>query len=363
MTGIKLPVPITINLGERSHPIYIGENLLNQLGVLLDENIQDITSCLIVTSSPIYELYGKNLLSQLSKYKTEKILVPDGEAAKSWVVAEQLLGDYIDYGLDRKGVIISLGGGSVGDLTGFTASIYLRGLRIIQIPTTLLGQVDSGIGGKTAINHSKGKNLVGTFHQPSLIVCDTSVIKTLQIRELHAGLAEVIKYGVISDESLLNLLEKKRKTILKADKYVLTEIIKKCILIKAKFVEEDEKDSKGKRAILNYGHTLGHVIETLSNHEINHGEAISIGMIAASKIAETLGYLLHRDLERLENLLKSYNLPTIPPKFDTSKLLDIMKRDKKAESNIINFILPTGIGKTPVIKPVPEDIILKSLGG
>ncbi len=361
MTGINLPAPIKVNLSERSHLIYIGENLLNQLGALLDENIQGITSCIVISSSPIYDLYGNNILNQLSKYNIKKILVPDGETAKSWVVAEQLIGDYVDYGLDRKGVIIALGGGSVGDLAGFTASIYLRGIRLIQIPTTLLGQVDSGIGGKTAVNHSKGKNLIGTFYQPSLIICDTSVIKSLKIRELNAGLAEVIKYGVISDESLITLLENKRKSILKADKYLLTEIVKKCVSIKAKFVEEDEKDSKGKRAILNYGHTLGHVIETLSKHEINHGEAISIGMIAASKIAENLGYLKFRDLERQENLLKLYDLPTEPPKFDISSLLDIMKRDKKAESNIINFILPTGIGKAPVIRPVPENIILKAL--
>jgi len=361
MTGKSLPAPVKVNLGERSHSIYIGENLLTQLSTLIDENIQDVSSCVFISSSPIYDLYGENLLDQLSKYKTGKIIVPDGEAAKSWKIAEQLLGQYIDHDLDRKSLIIALGGGSVGDLAGFTASIYLRGIRLVQIPTTLLGQVDSGIGGKTAVNHLKGKNLIGTFHQPSLVVCDTSVIKSLKTRDLHAGLAEVVKYGVISDESIINLLENKRKKILKADKFLLNEIVKKCVMLKAKLVEKDENDSKGKRAILNYGHTIGHCLETLSNHEINHGEAISIGMIVASKIAENLGYLKYNDLERQRNLLKSYYLPTETPKIDNHQLLNIIKRDKKAVSNIINFILPTGIGKSPILKPVPENLILKAL--
>lgn len=356
-----MPAPITVELEERSHHIFIGEKVLENIELLIKKNVHEITSCVLVTSSSIFDLYGTSILEHLSELKIEKILVPDGEAAKSWNVVEALLGDYIEKGLDRKSVVIALGGGSVGDTAGFTASIYLRGIRYIQIPTTLLGQVDSAIGGKTAINHSKGKNLIGSFYQPTLIICDTSVLKTLPLRELRSGLAEVIKYGVISDPDLITLLENKGSFILKADKKLMTQIVKKCVLIKAKLVEEDEKDSKGKRAILNYGHTLGHVIETLSNHEINHGEAISIGMLAASKISENLGYLKYNDFERQENLLKSLGLPIKLPKLNYNELISVMKRDKKTEAGSINFILPTGIGKTPIIKPVPEDTILKVL--
>ena len=343
---------VQIALEARSYPILIDVGLIERIGDLVPFRGRKA----LVTTPNIFEIYGGKVQSQLDD--CEIIIVPDGEDAKQWNIVEDLLGKLIDAGLDRNSTLIALGGGTVGDLTGFGASIYMRGISVIQIPTTLLAMVDSSIGGKTAINHPKGKNLVGSFHQPSKVIIDPTLLETLPERETRSGLAEVIKYGVISDLELFQLLESKKPEKLTMDD--MAEIIARCASIKARYVEEDEEDRKGIRAALNYGHTSGHAIETLSNHKVNHGEGVSIGMKIAASIALKKGLLTVQDYHRIVNLLREYRLPTETPNLDVTKMIEVMHRDKKAEKQI-RFVLPTGIGKKPILKNIDDETLRVTL--
>jgi len=260
---------IRVALGARSYSIIVESGLIDSLRKYIPAKGRKA----LVTTPIINELYGDKIAESLDDYAL--ILVPDGEEAKQWSMVEDLLGKLLEAGLDRKSTIIALGGGTVGDLAGFAASIYMRGIDVIHIPTTLLAMVDSSIGGKTAVNHPKGKNLVGSFHQPSRVLIDPVLLETLPEREIRSGLAEVIKYGVISDARLFELLETKSLSELSIEAKV--EIIASCVTAKAHYVERDEEDRKGIRAALNYGHTVGHAIETLSKNSMNHGEGVAIG--------------------------------------------------------------------------------------
>lgn len=292
-------------------------------------------------------------MSTLNALHPGKITIPEGEEAKTWDAAGELLGSLIKHGLDRKSIVIALGGGSVGDSAGFAASIYMRGIRVVQVPTTLLGQVDSSIGGKTAINHPAGKNLIGTFHQPNLVACDTGLLATLPRRELLSGLAEVVKYGVIADAKLYVGVEAEAEKLLGADTYFLHWVVARCVAAKARLVESDERDERGVRAALNYGHTMGHAVETLSGHSIRHGEAVAIGMVAASRVAVALGLLMKPDLERQLALLRRLGLPTESP-YGIDEVIPLMRRDKKSEQGSIRLVLPRGIGDEPLIRAVSE---------
>lgn len=351
----------TIHIGERSYPVFVGGGLLGQLGEAIRGHLPGITGCVAVTSSPVDLLYGGRMMTALTALHPEKVLVPEGEEAKNWNAVGELLGTLIKRGLDRRGVVVALGGGSVGDSVGFAASIYMRGVRIVQVPTTLLGQVDSGIGGKTAVNHIAGKNLIGSFHQPSLVLCDTDLLASLPRRELLSGLAEVAKYGVVADSILFKVLEDKAERLLSAEADTLRWVVTRCVAAKAKYVEADEHDDKGVRASLNYGHTLGHAIETLSGYEIRHGEAVAIGMVAASRVAVSLGLLRQRDLNRQIELLDALGLPTESP-YGADEVLPSMRRDKKAENGLLRLVLPTGIGADPVVRSVSETEIREALG-
>jgi 3-dehydroquinate synthase len=236
----------------------------------------------------------------------------------------------------------------------------MRGIRVVQVPTTLLGQVDSGVGGKTAVNHPTGKNLIGTFHQPSIVACDTGLCSTLPRRELLSGLAEVVKYGVIADAKLYIGVEAEVHKLLSADPETLRWVVARCVTAKARLVESDERDEKGVRAALNYGHTLGHAVETLSGHSIRHGEAVAIGMVFASRIAVALGLLKKPDLERQLTLLGRLGLPTESP-YSVDKVIPLMRRDKKAERGSLRLVLPTGIGEEPTINTVSEAEIREAL--
>lgn len=338
---------ICIDLEARSYPIYIGAGIIDQLKEYLPKK----GKIALVTTPTINDLYGYILEDILDGHNL--ILVPDGDDAKDWRVLEEIIGTLIEYGLDRKSTIIALGGGSIGDLAGFTASIYMRGIRSIQVPTTLLAMVDSSIGGKTAINHPKGKNLVGRFHQPVKVIIDPSFLNTLPERELRSGMAEVIKYGIISDSELFRLLETKNLTDFTIkDK---EDIILRCVTTKTKYIEKDEEDIKGIRAELNLGHTLGHAIETLTNHDFNHGEAVSIGIVAAAWISKKDGYISKSNYEQIKKILESYGLPTLIPRLDKTEIIDVMHRDKKAEAGQIRYVLPTGIGKKPLLKHVSDE--------
>jgi len=353
----------TVALDERSYPILVGEGLLSRLGSLVAEAAPGATGCALVTSTSVDMLYGEEAAASLGELHPSKILLPEGEAAKTWGWAGKVVGRLIERGLDRKGVVVALGGGTVGDVAGFAASVYLRGIRVIQVPTTLLGQVDSGIGGKAAVNQARGKNLIGSFHQPSLVVSDTSFLRTLPPREVASGLGEVVKYGVISDAALLARVEEKVDSLLRADSGELTAVVSRCSAIKARYVEADERDTRGIRAALNYGHTLGHAVETMSRHSVRHGEAVAIGMVAASRIAVRARLLKEADAMRQTSLLRALGLPTEVPDMSTTKLVRAMRKDKKAEAGAIRFVLPTGIGKPPVVREIPEAEIVRALEG
>ena len=351
----------SVDLGKESYRVYVGEGLLDELGSIIEQELADVTGCVVVTSKILNDLYGTKITEALSRFNPETILVPDGEEAKTWEQAGRLVGEFLNYGMDRKGVVVAFGGGSVGDVAGFAAAIYLRGVKVVQVPTTLLGQVDSSIGGKTAVNHVKGKNLIGAFYQPSIVVSDTALLQSLPIRELRSGLGEVVKHGVIADYDLFSFLEEKGSRILKGDLAALTHVVWRNAEIKTGFVERDEKESSGVRALLNYGHTAGHAIEKSSNPMIRHGEAVAIGMMVAGKIASELRIFDEKELKRQEALLTSLGLETRVPRIDSAKLIEIMRRDKKARGGKIMFVLPTGIGTEPILNVIPESLILKVL--
>lgn len=354
---------IEVNLGERRYPIYVGHNILHRAVNLIQENLPDTGKVTIFTHEAIFKLHGNSLETSLENagIQTQIIFIPEGEASKSWDIAGKLFGDLIDFGMDRSSMILAFGGGVVGDLAGFLASTYLRGINLIQIPTTFLGQVDSGIGGKTAVNHPRGKNLIGTFYQPKMVFIDSSLLETLPMRELKAGIGEVVKYGVIADIELFNLLEKNAESILQKESKLLIEIIASCCAVKARLVELDERDNKGFRIKLNYGHTVGHALEVITQLDMRHGEAIAIGMIIASEISNHLGIMQEEDVKKQENLIRLFGLPTQLPKVDIQMLLDIMHRDKKTKKGAIRFVLPTGIGKEPVVKTISDSFLIKIL--
>jgi len=352
---------VTVNLDERIYPILIGNDLLSYLGEAVNEHLLGITECVVVMQPTVRALYGERIMASLDSLNPDEVLMPEGEEAKTWGSVSDLLGALFKLGLDRRGIIVAFGGGSIGDSAGFAASIYMRGVRIVQVPTTLLGQIDSSIGGKTAVNHVTGKNLIGSFHQPSLVACDTDLLASLPKREISSGLAEVMKYGVIADSALFTVLEDEVERLLSADSEAMRLVVTLCVSAKVKKVEVDERDDRGVRVSLNYGHTVGHAIETLSSHEIRHGEAVAIGMMAASRVALSFGLLTQSELKRQRELLTTLGLPTESP-FDASEILPLIKWDKKSERGSIRLILPTGIGSTPVLRSVSEDDIRSALG-
>ena len=344
---------ISVDLDYGSYPIIVGTGIVERLGDHLPEKGK-----IAVISTPIInDLYRELIESTGRDY--ELIEIPDGEDAKTWETVEEVLGKLLEYGLDRKSTVVALGGGTVGDLAGFVASIYMRGIDVVQIPTTLLAMVDSSIGGKTAVNHPKGKNLVGSFHQPSKVIIDTLFLESLPEREVRSGLAETVKYGIISDKGLFEILE--GTSIEDKEPQTMVEIIARCAAIKARYVEQDERDNKGIRASLNYGHTTGHSIENLSKHEVNHGEGVAIGMSVAALIAEEMSLLNNEMRARQEALLLKIGLRTKVPDLKIADVIEVMHMDKKAEDGRIRFVLPTGIGKEPVLRYLSEEVIASAL--
>jgi 3-dehydroquinate synthase len=337
----------------------VERGLINKVGILLKERLPSIWKYAVVTNDTVYRIHGEKLMKALDAANIDigLTLVPDGEEAKSWSSTKQLMEELIDLGLDRRSAVIAFGGGTVGDLSGFVSSIFLRGISFVQVPTTLLAQVDSSIGGKAAINHPRGKNLIGSFHQPALVVSDTDLTITLSKMELISGLGEVVKYGVIADSDLFNIMEEKCDRLVDADLDLLTNVVRRCVEIKARFVEQDERDTKGIRASLNYGHTLGHVLEYFVKLELRHGEAIAIGMIVAANISERLGLMEADDVARQEMLLKKIGFRVQLRDLDLKELIEAMHRDKKSTGGSINFVLPTGIGHPPILRTIPDRLM------
>lgn len=357
----KLP-KVTVNINENSYPVYISPGLIYRAGILINEKGLP-GKCAVVTDEVINGLHGEKLIKSFSEseYPPELVTIPSGEQTKSWDQAGALIGELLRKGLDRQSTVIAFGGGVIGDLAGFVSAIYMRGISLIQIPTTLLAQVDSSIGGKTAVNHPYGKNLIGAFKQPSMVISDTSILKTLPLTQIRSGVAEVVKHGVIADEDLLSYVENNISEILKADPDILSHIVRRSVEIKTEFIRRDEREQTGVRALLNYGHTVGHALETLTNSQLKHGEAVAIGMLIASRLSEKLGMINQSITSRQEQLLKNLGFETKPPSIDPLKVTKTMLYDKKVKDGRIRFVLPTGIGATPILKIIPEKMIIELL--
>ncbi len=338
---------LQVDLGTRSYPIYIGQNLLRQSN-LIAPHIQS-KQVLIVTNETVAPLYLNKVINTLDDFEIKTVILPDGEQYKNLIVLNQIFDTLLRQHFNRQTTLIALGGGVVGDMTGFAAACYQRGVDFIQIPTTLLAQVDSSVGGKTGVNHSLGKNMIGAFYQPKSVLIDTETLKTLDNRQFSAGLAEVIKYGLINDLEFFEWLETNMTILLKQDSQALSFAIARSCQNKADIVAEDEKES-GKRALLNLGHTFGHAIETGAGYgKYLHGEAIAIGIKLAAQFSALLGWLDDSTVSRIINLLAKADLPTeIPKELTGSQMLELMQVDKKVIDGKIRLVLMQDLGKSVV---------------
>ena len=334
---------INIQFDERSYPIYIGEGLISN-DELISQHILG-KKVAIITNDTVADIYLKTLMDTVSPYKELiSIILPDGESHKSKDSLDSIYTQLLQNKADREITLIALGGGVIGDITGFAAATYMRGVDFIQIPTTLLSQVDSSVGGKTGINHPLGKNMIGAFYQPKCVISDMNVLKTLPSRELSAGLAEVIKYGLIRDNKFFEWLESHIQYLMEMNPKYLIEAVQRSCENKAAVVEADEFES-GIRAILNLGHTFGHAIEVAQGYgNWLHGEAVGAGMVMAAKLSQSMGWLADKDVGRIVALIKKAGLPTEPPKISVKKYMELMMLDKKTKDGQINLVLQKSIG-------------------
>jgi 3-dehydroquinate synthase len=354
---------LTVNLGDRSYPIHVGAGILERTGELLQQaGLRGKVA--VVTNPTVAQLYLDPLHEALIQtgFEVLPILVPDGEEHKSLTSLAAVYDRLIAERLERKSCVLALGGGVIGDLAGFAAATYLRGVPYVQVPTTLLAQVDSSVGGKTAVNHENGKNLIGAFYQPKLVLIDVTVLRSLPRRELVAGLAEVIKYGVIQDPELFRLLEQSVKQIIELDRGLLSRIIITSCAIKARIVEADERE-EDQRAVLNFGHTIGHALEAATGYrQFLHGEAVGVGMVKAAALSVQQGFCDQSSFERIIKLVKHAGLPTeIPSAVSMASLIQGMEVDKKAAGGKIKFVICEGIGTTRFHWLAPGEI-LNALG-
>ena len=333
---------VTVDLADRSYPIVIGRGLLDG-NFDLNAFVRG-SDCLVVSNETVAPLYYEKLRANLAGCDVSSINLPDGEAFKTVATMQSILDRLVESRANRDIAVIALGGGVVGDIAGFAAACYMRGVDFIQVPTTLLAQVDSSVGGKTGVNHAQGKNLIGAFHQPQVVLIDTNTLDTLPDRELTAGLAEVIKYGAICDAEFFTWLEANMAALLARDPDALGHAIRRCCELKAEVVAEDEREA-GRRAILNFGHTFGHAIEHCQGYGTwLHGEAVATGMIMAARLSGLPG----DDIDRLTALVAAAGLPTEPPAIAADNWLDAMGMDKKVQGKKLRFVLLDAIGKSRV---------------
>ncbi|HLO86062.1 MAG TPA: 3-dehydroquinate synthase [Nostocaceae cyanobacterium] len=356
---------IKVNLPDQVYEIAIAPGNLDKLGESL-ANLKLGKKVLVVSNPVIFKHYGQRAIASLENagFEVAHHNLPPGERYKTLNSIQKLYDVALANRLERSSTMVALGGGVIGDMTGFAAATWLRGINVVQVPTTLLAMVDSAIGGKTGVNHPQGKNLIGAFHQPRLVLIDPEVLKTLPAREFRAGMAEVIKYGIIWDAELFTQLEASKH--LDQLRYIKSDLIESIVThscqAKADVVSQDEKEA-GLRAILNYGHTIGHAVESLTGYKLlTHGEGVAIGMIAAGQIALELGMWQKEDTERQDALIKKAGLPTkLPNNLDIEAIIDALQLDKKVKAGKVRFVLPTAIGKVQVTDEVPTDTIRKVL--
>ncbi len=340
---MSLQHTVNIDLADRSYPIYIGDQLLGDSSLWID-HIHS-RQVMIVSNSTIMPLYAEKLNNAFLTKDVAYCELPDGEQYKDWQTLNLIFDALLKNQFDRGACIVALGGGVVGDMAGFAAACYQRGIDFIQIPTTLLALVDSSVGGKTAVNHPRGKNMIGAFHQPQCVVADLDTLQTLPQREFIAGLAEVIKYGLITDLAFFTWLENNMESLLQRDPQALSHAIKRSCEVKAEIVSKDEREG-GVRALLNLGHTFGHAIESgLGYGEWLHGEAVGLGMLMACQMSVNMGLVKHSELERVKQLLTKTGLPlTMPSNLSSETLRTLMQHDKKVKDARVRLILMQGIG-------------------
>lgn len=361
MTEKESPADYIIKLDNtRRCPIIIGDGIINRLGEYFD--LSPYSAVALLTDSTVLRLHGQTVIKSLEATgkKVSLLTLPAGERAKSLKTVERGYKFLLENNIDRKGLIGALGGGVVGDIAGYIAASYLRGLDYIQLPTTLLAQVDSSLGGKVGVNFGGKKNMVGSFYQPKAIIGDVALLKTLPPAEMRNGLAEVIKYGLAMDGELFKLLEEKRVTEFNTAE--LEEIVRQCCLLKAGIVELDEREQSGQRAILNFGHTAGHAIEAAAGFKgRGHGEAVAIGMAAAARISAEAGLLARGDTKKIESLLSRFGLPVRCEGMNPDDLIPAIRFDKKTTAGQTGWVLLNGIGKGITGQPVADDIVRKAL--
>ncbi|MGI6491794.1 MAG: 3-dehydroquinate synthase [Pelotomaculum sp.] len=356
---------VQVNLGQRSYSIHVGEGLLGQIGSFLEG--QGYSNKVLLVSNPtvsgLYEAVVRESLYR-SGFETVSGIIGDGEQYKNLATVSQLYDLALEAQLDRLCPVVALGGGVVGDVAGFVAATYLRGVPFIQVPTTLMAQVDSSVGGKVGVNHPKGKNIIGAFYQPQLVLADVATLQTLPARQIATGLAEVIKYGAIKDESFFTWLENNMPELLLGNRDVMIQAVETSCRIKAGVVEEDERENE-LRAILNFGHTIGHALETLTEYRtFTHGEAIAIGMVAAANLAQLEGLLAPVDSRRVVSLISSAGLPVeIPAGFAVDRIMENLKHDKKIKNGRLTLVLLERIGQYCLRRGIPEEDIKKVVAG
>lgn len=362
---------VRLNLPGKQYPILIGRGLLSRTGDILaglvagpSPGLRTGKQVAVVSNPTVSRLYGETVLASLQAHGFTSLLVeiPDGEEYKTLESVSHVYEEILARQLDRGSTLIALGGGVVGDLTGFVAATYLRGIRYLQIPTTLLAQVDSSVGGKTGVNHARGKNLIGAFHQPAAVITDVEVLRSLPKEEFRSGLAEVIKYGVIADPEFFAFLEASISPIRSRDEAALVRIVRRCCEIKASYVEKDEREESGLRAHLNFGHTFGHALEAATGYcAYRHGEAVAAGMICAAKLSSLLGLCENQDAQRLTAVLNSLDLPVNMRGVTPAAIAEALLYDKKVLGGTLRFILMKKIGEVFLADNVPLPEVHKIL--
>ncbi len=353
---------VQLTFADRSYPIYIGKGLLTQTELFMRHLPR--ARAAIITDDVIAPLYLDHLAHALSSSAVEitKIIIPSGEEHKDWQTLNMVFDSLLSARCERKTTLIALGGGVVGDLTGFAAATYLRGVPFIQVPTTLLAQVDSSVGGKTAINHPRGKNMIGAYYQPQAVIADTATLDTLPPREISAGLAEIIKYGLIRDCAFFEWLEQNIGGLIAREPHALDYAVKRSCENKAAVVAADEREESGERALLNFGHTFGHAIEAgLGYGQWLHGEAVAAGMVIAARVSKEMGLLSSADVDRIITLLKRAHLPVVAPDLGNEHYLQLMGIDKKVEGGAIRFVLLRGIGSAVLTAGVAPTAVTAAL--
>jgi 3-dehydroquinate synthase len=350
---------VAVPLGRRRYTIRIAGGLLDRVGPEI-LSVHEGGPAFLLSDTRVHSLYGPRVERSLREagFRVGRFLIPPGERAKTLATVRRIYDALLAWGADRSTVVVALGGGVVGDTAGFAAATWHRGLPFVQIPTTLLAQVDASVGGKTGVDLPGGKNLVGAFHQPLLVIADPGALTTLGDREYRAGIAEVVKYGMIRDATFLSFLAREAEAVLRREEGPLVRIIERCCRIKAAYVVLDEEDRTGKRAELNYGHTFGHAIESATGYRrYLHGEAVALGMTAASRVAVAVGCMTPGERESLLGLLRRYRLPTGGVPADPEAVFRLLARDKKSRGGRLRIVLTKGIGLATVHESVPDPLL------